>query len=58
MPAKPMTAISAKSFRCERCHEIVIVFAVVSKFLSLKNFLSLKITSPVEDVGSRAFIDR
>jgi hypothetical protein len=34
--AKPMTAISPNSFRCEPCREIVIVFAVVSKFLPPK----------------------
>jgi len=48
-----MTAISAKSFRCEPCREIVIVFAVVSKFLSPK-----MVPRSVEDLASRAFIDR
>jgi tRNA(Ile2) C34 agmatinyltransferase TiaS len=59
--AQPMTAISANSFRCEPCREIVIVFAVVSKFLSPK-ILSPKIlptTSPAAaDLSARAFIDR
>jgi tRNA(Ile2) C34 agmatinyltransferase TiaS len=33
----PMTAISTNSFRCDPCREIVIVFAVASKFLSPKS---------------------
>jgi hypothetical protein len=30
---KPMTANPPNVFRCEACREIIIVFAVVSKFL-------------------------
>jgi len=48
-----MIAISSKSFRCEPCREILIVFAVVSKFLSPKI-----VPTTAEDVASRAFIDR
>ncbi|WP_183230784.1 hypothetical protein [Bradyrhizobium sp. SBR1B] len=52
--AKPMMATSANSFRCEPCREIVIVFAVVSKFLPPKIVPSYI----AEEVASRAFIDR
>ncbi|MCK1360340.1 hypothetical protein [Bradyrhizobium sp. 199] len=48
-----MIAISAKSFQCEPCREIVIVFAVVSKFLSPKI-----VPTTAEDIASLAFIDR
>lgn len=34
--AKPMASNSPNSFQCEPCREIVIVFAVVSKFLPPK----------------------
>lgn len=51
--AKSMIAISAKSFQCEPCREIVIVFAVVSKFLSPKI-----VPTTAEDIASLAFIDR
>lgn len=46
-----MTASSANSFRCEPCREIVIVFAVVSKFLPPKNLAA-------EDLTPHAFTDR
>ncbi|MBB4378198.1 hypothetical protein GGD66_000665 [Bradyrhizobium sp. CIR48] len=49
-----MMATSANSFRCEPCREIVIVFAVVSKFLPPKIVPSYI----AEEVASRAFIDR
>jgi hypothetical protein len=48
-----MIAISAKSFRCEPCREIVIVFAVVSRFLSPEIA-----PTTADDVAPRAFIDR
>jgi hypothetical protein len=51
--AQPMIAISAKSFRCEPCREIVIVFAVVSRFLSPEIA-----PTTADDVAPRAFIDR
>jgi len=46
-----MTANSANSFRCEPCREIVIVFAVVSKFLPPK-------IAAAEAATARDFIDR
>ncbi|MCP2125356.1 tRNA(Ile2) C34 agmatinyltransferase TiaS [Bradyrhizobium ottawaense] len=54
--AKPMMATSANSFRCEPCREIVIVFAVVSKFLPPK--IVPTASHAAEEVASRAFIDR
>ncbi|WP_156527690.1 hypothetical protein [Bradyrhizobium stylosanthis] len=49
--ARPMTATSTNSFRCEPCREIVIVFAVVSKFLPPK-------ISASEAAAARDFIIR
>jgi hypothetical protein len=51
-----MMATSANSFRCEPCREIVIVFAVVSKFLPPK--IVPTASHAAEEVASRAFIDR
>jgi hypothetical protein len=34
--AKPMTVDPANTFKCEPCREIIIVFAVISKFLPPK----------------------
>lgn len=53
-----MTAISANSFRCEPCREIVIVFAVVSKFLSPEIVPTQAINPAAEGIASRAFTDR
>lgn len=52
--AKPMMATSTNSFRCEPCREIVIVFAVVSKFLPPKIVPS----AAAQEIAPRAFIDR
>ncbi|QIP09948.1 MULTISPECIES: hypothetical protein [Bradyrhizobium] len=49
-----MMATSTNSFRCEPCREIVIVFAVVSKFLPPKIVPS----AAAQEIAPRAFIDR
>ncbi|MHC4054518.1 hypothetical protein [Bradyrhizobium sp. 25ACV] len=51
-----MMATSATSFRCEPCREIVIVFAVVSKFLPPEIVPTASYVA--EEVASGAFIDR
>ncbi|PSO17196.1 hypothetical protein C7G42_20720 [Bradyrhizobium sp. MOS003] len=53
--AKPMMATSVNSFRCELCREMVIVFAVVSKFQPPK---IVPASAAAQEVARRAFIDR
>jgi hypothetical protein len=50
-----MMATSANSFRCEPCREIVIVFAVVSKFLPPK---IVPASATAQQAAPRTFIDR
>lgn len=53
---KPMMAVSANSFRCEPCREIVIVFAVVSKFLPVQGLPTAN--AAAEEATARTFTDR